>query len=79
VLFVLIGIISFTGLLFLPLQTKDSSAMNFQMMASMMQTGMMCSMMSEVPEDVIIKVKSPQLLPAKIPSQVILQILDKDS
>ncbi|MGQ0791557.1 MAG: hypothetical protein ACT4NJ_04945 [Nitrosopumilaceae archaeon] len=58
------------------LAVPDSlNAIQYQMMGNMMQK--MCSMMSEIPEDVVVKVTSPQVVGIDKNAHVTIAVLDK--
>lgn len=53
------------------------NVIQYQMMGSMMQNAMMCSMMSQIPEDVIVKVTSPQVVETEKDVHITIMVLDK--
>jgi len=53
------------------------NVIQYQMMGSMMQSNMMCSMMSQIPEDVIVKVTSPQVVGIDKNAHITIIVLDK--
>ncbi|MGI0063574.1 MAG: hypothetical protein ACREAL_01695 [Nitrosopumilaceae archaeon] len=58
----------------------DHASLNviqYQMMGSMMQSNMMCSMMSQIPEDVIVKVTSPQVVGIDKNAHITIMVFDK--
>jgi len=53
------------------------NVIQYQMMGSMMQGNMICSMMSQIPEDVIVKVTSPQVVGIDKNAHITIMVLDK--
>jgi len=52
------------------------NVIQYQMMG-MMQSNMMCSMMSQIPEDVIVKVTSPQVVGIDKNAHITIMVFDK--
>ena len=53
------------------------NVIQYQMMGSRMQSNMMCSMMSQIPEDVMIKVTSPQVIGIDKNAHITIMVFDK--
>ncbi|MEX0910755.1 MAG: hypothetical protein WDZ43_01300, partial [Nitrosopumilaceae archaeon] len=57
----------------------DANAMTGLNMGSMMKTGNMMNMMNQIPQDVIIKVTSAQVIKTDKESKITLLVLDKET
>jgi len=75
---VAIGILA-TATLYHISQNIDANAMIGSNMGSMMKSGNMMNMMSQIPQDVIVKVTSGQVTKAGKESKITLLVLDKDT
>ena len=58
---------------------NTNSIMGSHGMGSMMGSNMMSGMMSQIPEDVIVKVTSRQIVPASKEAKITLLVLDKET
>jgi len=75
---VAIGIFA-TATLYHISQNIDANAMIGSNMGSMMKSGNMMNVMSQIPQDVIVKVTSGQVTKAGKESKITLLVLDKDT